>query len=99
MLTDDIAYDIIKSVGRAEDILQRMRRNPRDRRIESLEAVARRLGMLVRRPGSGSSHVIFGHPSVEEIVSVPARRPLKPVYLRRFLKPVERIEEARARRE
>lgn len=84
-------------MSRADDILQRMRRNPRDWRIESLETVARSLGMLMRRPGGGSSHVIFGHPAVEEIVSVPAKRPIKPVYIRQFLKLVDKAKESEAR--
>jgi antitoxin HicB len=33
-----------------------------------------------RRPGRGGSHVIFSAPGVREIVSVPSKRPIKPVY-------------------
>lgn len=96
-LANDIAFDIIMAVGKARDIIERMRRNPRDWRIESLQTAARGLGMLVRRPGGGSSHVIFGHPELEEIVSVPAKRPIKPVYIRQFLKLVDQIEELEAK--
>lgn len=74
------------AMGRTESILARMRNNPLgDWRIEDLERVAERLGMNIRRPGSGSSHVIFTHPASELIVSVPAHRPIKPVYIRNFL--------------
>ncbi|MND04623.1 hypothetical protein D3C83_249830 [compost metagenome] len=38
-----------------------------------------------RRPGRGGSHVIFSAHGVREIVSVPAKRPIKPVYIKRFL--------------
>jgi predicted RNase H-like HicB family nuclease len=38
-----------------------------------------------RRPGRGGSHVIFSAPGVREIVSAPAKRPIKPVYIRRFV--------------
>jgi len=71
--------------------LDRMRRNPRDWRIGSLEAVARANGVNVRK--SGGSHVVFEHPSIREGVSVPARRPIKPVYIRAF---VRLIDAARA---
>jgi len=71
--------------------LDRMRRNPRDWRIGSLEAVARANGVNVRK--SGGSHVVFEHPSIQEGVSVPARRPIKPVYIRAF---VRLIDAARA---
>jgi len=37
------------------------------------------------RPGRGGSHVIFSAPGVREIVSVPSKRPIKPVYIKHFL--------------
>lgn len=68
-----------------ETILAQMRNNPRDWRIEDLERVAGWVGITSRQPGGGSSHVIFTHPASELIVSVPAHRPIKPVYVRNFL--------------
>ena len=62
-----------------EKTLERMRRNPRDWRIEQLEAVAARHGLKVRRPGG--SHVIFQKDGCPIEVSVPARKPIKPVYV------------------
>jgi len=44
--------------------------------------VAAANGVNVRKPRG--SHVVFEHPGVAEAVSVPARRPIKPVYVRRF---------------
>ena len=38
-----------------------------------------------RRPGRGGSHVIFSASGVREIVSVPAKRPIKPVYIKQFV--------------
>jgi predicted RNA binding protein YcfA (HicA-like mRNA interferase family) len=71
--------------------LERMRANPRDWRIEDLEAVAARLGIAVRKPGG--SHVVFQHPASEIEVTVPARRPIKPPYIRKFLELVDDIGE------
>ncbi len=34
--------------------------------------------------GSGR-HVIFSSPGVREIVSVPSKRPIKPIYIKQFL--------------
>ncbi len=39
----------------------------------------------------GGSHVVFEHPAVAEAVSVPARRPIKPVYVRRFVAFIEAV--------
>lgn len=54
-------------------------------RIEELQRVANENDVEWRRPGRGGSHVIFSTPGVQEIVSVPAKRPIKPVYIKRFL--------------
>lgn len=70
-------------MARAERTLETMRANPRDWRIASLEAVAAAYRVNVRK--SGGSHVVFEHPSVAEALSVPARRPIKPIYFRRFI--------------
>jgi hypothetical protein len=65
---------------RADKTLDRVRANPRDWRIASLEAVAAAHRVNIRKPGG--SHVVFEHPAVAEAASVPARRPIKPVYVR-----------------
>ena len=52
---------------RADRTLDRMRANPRDWRIGSLEAVAAAHGVNIRTPGG--SHVVFEHPAVAEAVS------------------------------
>jgi len=35
--------------------------------------------------------MVFEHPGVAEAVSVPARRPVKPVYFRRFVAFIEAV--------
>jgi hypothetical protein len=77
---------------RAAKTLEGMRAHAIDWRIEDLEAVARGFGISVRRPGG--SHVYFTHPLVCEGVSVPARRPIKPPYVRAFVRFVDRVRQA-----
>jgi predicted RNA binding protein YcfA (HicA-like mRNA interferase family) len=77
-------------MSKAERILEKMRRNPRDWRIESLEVVARRFGIVVRR--RGGSHVVFSHPGSRIVVTVPAHRPIKPVYVRQLIGLIDDIE-------
>ena len=72
-------------------MLARMRENPRDWRIEDLETLAPYFGLSVRKPGG--SHVVFFHPVLPEMLSVPARRPIKPVYVRRFLAMIDELTE------
>jgi hypothetical protein len=73
------------SVVAASKLLEKMRKHPLGWRIEQLQAVAEANSVEWRRPGGGGSHVIFSAPGVREIVSVPSKRPIKPVYIRRFL--------------
>jgi hypothetical protein len=74
---------------RADRTLDRMQANPRDWRIDRLEAVAAAHAVNIRK--SGGSHVVFEHPAVAEAGSVPPRRPIKPVYVRRFVAFIEAV--------
>ena len=65
--------------------LLKMRRVQAGWRIEDLQSVASENYVEWRRPGRGGSHVIFSAPGVREIVCVPAKRPIKPVYIKQFL--------------
>ncbi len=71
---------------RATKILEQMKANPRDWRIESLKSVADAFQLVHRQPGG--SHVIFRHPN-GAMLSMPARRPIKPVYVKKFVRLVE----------
>jgi predicted RNA binding protein YcfA (HicA-like mRNA interferase family) len=76
-------------VARANRTLDRDAVEPRDWRIATLESVAGAYGVNIRKPGG--SHVIFEHPAIAEVLSVPARRPIKPVYVRRFVAFIEAV--------
>jgi len=65
-------------------------RTRRDSRIGSLETVAAAHGVNVRK--SGGSHVVFEHPGIAEVLSVPARRPIKPVYVWRFVAFIDAVQ-------
>jgi predicted RNA binding protein YcfA (HicA-like mRNA interferase family) len=68
-----------------EKTIRKMRQNPVGWRIEDLMAVAGEHGLEWRRPHGGGSHVIFSSPGVREIVTVPSKRPIKPVYVKHLL--------------
>lgn len=76
-------------MGNAAKILAGMRSNPRDWRIEDLKTVARKYGIAHRQ--HGTSHVTFRFPE-RPLVVVPARRPIKPPYIRQFLALVDSLE-------
>lgn len=67
-----------------------MRRNPRDWRIEQLEIIAKQYGINIRK--SGGSHVVFDHPTWVELLCVPAHRPIKSVYVKKFIGLIDILE-------
>ena len=73
-----------------EKLLARMRNNPLDWR-DDLKSIANRLGIDWRN--EGGSHHVFSYPGVDDDVCIPARRPIKPVYVRLFLALVDKAKE------
>lgn len=71
-------------------MLEKMRHNPHDWRIEQLETIAEHYGVKVRK--SGGSHVVFDHPQWVELLCIPARRPIKPVYVKKLVALLDRLE-------
>ena len=76
-------------MARAVRTLDRMRSNPRDWRIATLESVAGAHGINIRKPGG--SHVIFEHPAVAEALSVPSAPANQAGYVRRFVAFIEAV--------
>ena len=77
-------------MSNAHKILNKMRQNPQNWRIEHFETVAVQYKVLIRK--SGGSHVIFDHPKWIELLSVPSRRPIKPIYVKKFLALIDILE-------
>jgi len=46
-------------MSKIDKVIQKMRDNPRDWKLESLEVIAKRLNIQVRK--SGGSHAVFMH--------------------------------------
>lgn len=67
-------------MARGEKLLERMRGNPRDWRIEDVAAVCAAFGVTCTAPRKGS-HYKVKHDSQADILTIPARRPIKPVYI------------------
>jgi hypothetical protein len=76
-------------VANAAKILRQMRANPTNWRIEDLKTVARSYSISHRQ--HGTSHVIFIFPGTG-LVTVPAARPIKPVYVRQFVALIDKLE-------
>ncbi len=66
--------------------LAAMRRNPRgDWTIQDVVAVCRDYDVLCEPARGGSSHYKVGHAGVAEKLTIPYKRPIKPVYIRKLV--------------
>ena len=70
-------------MSKSEKILEKMRSNPRDWRIEQLKSLAEAHGVEYRQPGT--SHITFRHPNGAKL-TIPAHKPIAPEYVKQFLR-------------
>jgi hypothetical protein len=80
-------------MANAAKILSKMRKSPRDWRIEDLKVLADHYGIGYRR--HGTSHVGFRFPA--GTLPVPAARPIHPVYIRRFVSQIDDMQNRETR--
>jgi hypothetical protein len=73
----------------ASRLFMRMKQNPAaDWTTGDVETLCQQMGLLYRR-GRGS-HCAVSYPSIAETLTIPARRPIKPVYIRLLVRYIER---------
>ena len=70
-----------------------MRSNPRDWRIEDVGSVCRAYAVLCTAPRKGS-HYKVKHGSIDTILTIPAHRPIKPVYIRDLVSFIDTVRKA-----
>jgi hypothetical protein len=76
-------------MSKAYKKLQAMKNNPQgDWKIEDLKSMSGRYGIVYRQPGT--SHVTFSCPN-GMMLTVPAHKPVKPVYITKFVELVEML--------
>ncbi len=78
------------------DPLERMRRNPAgDWTMRDVAALCASYGLRCTPPTGGGSHWKVSHPSTAAILTIPFRRPIKPVYIRSLVRMVDATREPR----
>lgn len=79
---------------RKEELVEKMRCNPRNWRFEEVESLLQFYGFTMRRPKRGS-HRIFTHPDLPNLLNVPHAKPVKPVYVRKVVEFLDELSEKR----
>ena len=78
-------------MAKADKLLTRMRQNPAgDWTIQDLERVCLGQGWRCLPPSGGGSHWKVAAEGEAAILTIPARRPIKPIYIRKLLAMMER---------
>jgi len=78
---------------KADKLLDRLRANPRDWRIEDVVTVCEAAGVACTAPRKGS-HYKVKHDSQVAILTIPAHRPIKPVYIRELIRFIDAVRGA-----
>jgi predicted RNA binding protein YcfA (HicA-like mRNA interferase family) len=79
----------------AEKLLERMRSNPGDWRIEDMAAVCNGFGIACTPPRKGS-HYEVKHVDMAEMLTIPAHRPIKPIHVRELVRFIDAMRGARS---
>lgn len=63
-------------------------------KISDVAVVCGSFGLDCKPPREGSqSHYIVSHPEIEGLLPIPARRPIKPIYIMLFIDMVESLKQ------
>lgn len=78
----------------ADKLLARMRANAHGWTIEDIIRVCSLAGLTCNKPSSGS-HYKISHDKLNQILTVPFKRPIKPVYVRMLLQMIDDVKAGR----
>lgn len=87
--TATLKSELMKILERIRDL---GRNSPNVCAVEDIEAVCRSFGLDYDRPAHGSHHIV-SHPQIEGLLTVPANRPIKPLYLRLLTEMISSVEQ------
>jgi hypothetical protein len=63
--------------------------------IADVEAVCREFGVTCKPPRGGGSHFKVSHEATDEILTVPFKRPIKPIYIRKLVSFIDVVRAAK----
>jgi hypothetical protein len=74
--------------------LQAMRSNLKGNwKIVDVEALCAEHGINCQPPSGGGSHYKISHAAMREMLTIPSKRPIKPIYIRKLVSFVESAKE------
>ncbi len=81
-----IPHAVSKAMSKADKLLDQMRQNPSgDWTIQDVERLCNALDWKCLPPTGGGSHWKVAVPGSDTILTIPAKRPIKPIYIRKLM--------------
>lgn len=80
-------------MGKRNKLLASIKRNPKNVAFEDIDLLLKYYGCSVRQKGRGSSHYIYTHPAVPNMIVIPRDKPIKAIYAKRALEMIDLIKE------
>lgn len=77
-------------MAKHKKFLEKIRTNHNDWLIDDLKKLAKHYKITVRQPGT--SHVTFSKIGTEFRLTVPSHKPIKPIYIKKFIELLDKIE-------
>ena len=78
-------------MSRTDKLIEKLRNNPRDASIAQIRKILDRYGLQYVW-GKGD-HLNVKHPELDYILTIPAHKPIKPIYIIKLLKMIDEIKE------
>jgi predicted RNA binding protein YcfA (HicA-like mRNA interferase family) len=79
-------------MSKAEKLLLKLRNNPRNVSIATIRKVLDHVGL--RYVWGKGDHLNVKHPHLDYILTIPAHKPIKPIYIIKLMKMIDDIPEA-----
>ncbi len=76
-------------MSKIDKLIEKLRNNPRDTNINTIKKVLDKYN-LEYIWGKGD-HLNVRHPSIDYILTIPAHKPIKPIYIIKLLKMIDEI--------
>ena len=76
-------------MSKINKLIEKLRNNPRDANITMLRKILDKYG-LEYVWGKGD-HLNVKHPEMDYILTIPAHKPIKPIYIKKLLKMIDEI--------
>ncbi|MCG8401970.1 MAG: hypothetical protein MJA84_10260 [Firmicutes bacterium] len=67
--------------------------SPQNVKFETLDKLLRQHGFNRRQPKGGSSHYIYYHHELHDVLTIPYARPVKAIYVKKAIAVIQKLEE------